>query len=255
MVTLRGRERALVYAGASGPELDARLVQAGLDVEHARSAAEALDRAARGRFGLIVCPNDTALSGEEDLADRLHALQPQAQLVAAPAVGLGAALAARLELRGLARGAEGSGAASEELEDWTVAGDAISEWSAMVAGWAGLGRERVNRMWLAAGLRRVVPEADRDGPGLAGPDVVELVRVLREHGNERWDGGGPRGRRGPELPEEVRILAVAETIARWLPSPMADEPSAVAGARRELLDEAGLRLDPSLVALALEGLS
>jgi putative nucleotidyltransferase with HDIG domain len=93
----------------------------------------------------------------------------------------------------------------------------------------------------------------------AGAQIVGLVEQLREtvpavlHHHERWDGHGyPAGRARNEIPEEARILAVADSFdamtsnrpyRRALPPGLALE---------ELARCAGSQFDPELALLFVE---
>lgn len=79
----------------------------------------------------------------------------------------------------------------------------------------------------------------------AGPVVAEAVRAQCE----RWDGDGfPDGRRGTEIPEAARVLAVANAIEELR---LADRGATAATLGERLLSRAGGALEPELVDEAI----
>jgi HD-GYP domain-containing protein (c-di-GMP phosphodiesterase class II) len=79
----------------------------------------------------------------------------------------------------------------------------------------------------------------------AGPVVAATVHAQRE----RWDGDGfPEGRRGVEIPEAARVLAVAHTIEELIST---DRSATSATIAERLRERAGSELEPDLVEVAV----
>lgn len=83
----------------------------------------------------------------------------------------------------------------------------------------------------------------------AGPGVAATVHSQRE----RWDGDGfPEGRRGVEIPEAARVLAVAHAIDELI---SADRTANSATLAERLRERAGTELEPELVQTAVTAMS
>lgn len=82
----------------------------------------------------------------------------------------------------------------------------------------------------------------------AGPDVASSV----QHQMERWDGEGPDGIAGDEIPLGSRIIAVADAVDIWM-RPAANEAALSVTAVVENLEaESATRFDPVVTQLAAE---
>ncbi len=83
----------------------------------------------------------------------------------------------------------------------------------------------------------------------AGPVVAAAVQAQCE----RWDGDGfPEGRRGQEIPEAARVLAVAHAIDELV---AADKMAGAATLAERLRERAGTELEPELVDTAIGAVS
>jgi putative two-component system response regulator len=77
-----------------------------------------------------------------------------------------------------------------------------------------------------------------------------IPTVLHHH--ERWDGNGyPKGLRGEEIPEEARVLAVADTFDAMTSDRTYRKALDMKTARIEIQDQAGKQFDPNMVAAFL----
>jgi HD-GYP domain-containing protein (c-di-GMP phosphodiesterase class II) len=100
--------------------------------------------------------------------------------------------------------------------------------------------------WSQIRLHPVLGEQILIADGL--PDVAAWVRSHHEH----FDGGGyPDGLSGLAIPEEARILAVADAYDAMLSERPYSAAITPASARAELRREAGRQFDPQMVAAAL----
>jgi putative nucleotidyltransferase with HDIG domain len=93
----------------------------------------------------------------------------------------------------------------------------------------------------------------------AGARIVSLVEQLREtvpavlHHHERWDGGGyPAGRARDEIPEEARILAVADSFDAMTSNRPYRRALPARVALEELARCAGTQFDPEFALLFVE---
>jgi HD-GYP domain-containing protein (c-di-GMP phosphodiesterase class II) len=88
-----------------------------------------------------------------------------------------------------------------------------------------------------------------------GADLVEQVgleehqaaaELIRLH-HEMWDGSGPNGLAGEEIPVEVRILRLCDSFDLMLHARGSRPPISVAAAVQDLEAESGKQFDPTLV--------
>ncbi len=80
------------------------------------------------------------------------------------------------------------------------------------------------------------------------------LNVVRYH-HERWDGSGyPEGLKGPDIPLEARIFAVADVFDALVSQRPYKEAWPLARAAKELSREAGKGLDPKVVRVFLDAL-
>ncbi len=92
-----------------------------------------------------------------------------------------------------------------------------------------------------------------DGAALArGAGVPKRAATLILHARESWDGSGPGGLRGQEIPLGSRIIAAAQEYvdAPYAPGAPAAEPLDIAIDR--LQRQSGERLDPVVADIVLE---
>ena len=98
---------------------------------------------------------------------------------------------------------------------------------------------------------RTHPAAGAKLIGRLGPARDALPFVLYHH--ERWDGGGyPTGRRGSDIPEGARILAVADAFDAMTSTRPYRSPLPVECALREIERCAGTQFDPAMAHAFLE---
>jgi HD-GYP domain-containing protein (c-di-GMP phosphodiesterase class II) len=107
----------------------------------------------------------------------------------------------------------------------------------------GLGPEQIERLEAAARVHLI---GSVDVPEIGVPDEVsQVVRSV----HERWDGSGfPGGLRGTQIPIESRIILACKSYEAMVsggPEAMALTPFS---ACRELVEGAGSRFDPLVVA-------
>jgi HD-GYP domain-containing protein (c-di-GMP phosphodiesterase class II) len=93
----------------------------------------------------------------------------------------------------------------------------------------------------------------------AGARVVASIEAARRalplvlHHHERWDGGGyPHGLRGAEIPEEARLLALADAYDAMTTNRPYRRAVPSALALCELEQCAGTQFDPALTSLFVE---
>jgi HD-GYP domain-containing protein (c-di-GMP phosphodiesterase class II) len=123
----------------------------------------------------------------------------------------------------------------------------------------------VGKLRVPAGvLRKAEPLTDAEVARIrthpaAGARIVRRIRPLRRavggvlYHHERWDGRGyPTGRAGHAIPEEARVLAVADSFDAMT----SDRPYRPALAAEEAVDElercAGTQFDPAVVRAFVE---
>jgi diguanylate cyclase (GGDEF)-like protein len=86
----------------------------------------------------------------------------------------------------------------------------------------------------------------------AAPALRPVARIVRSS-HERWDGAGyPDGLAGNAIPLGARIVAVCDAYDAMISDRCYRPGRSAAGARDELLREAGRQFDPDVVAAALE---
>ncbi|MHB1340294.1 MAG: HD-GYP domain-containing protein [Coriobacteriia bacterium] len=86
------------------------------------------------------------------------------------------------------------------------------------------------------------------------PFLRDLVEIIRHH-HERWDGQGyPSGMSGESVPEEARILAVADAFDAMTSDRPYRAALRVSIARDELLRGRGIQFEPRVVDAMLESL-
>jgi diguanylate cyclase (GGDEF)-like protein len=86
----------------------------------------------------------------------------------------------------------------------------------------------------------------------AAPALRPVARIVRSS-HERWDGAGyPDGLAGAAIPLGARIVAVCDAYDAMISDRCYRPGRSAAGAREELLREAGRQFDPDVVAAALE---
>jgi len=87
------------------------------------------------------------------------------------------------------------------------------------------------------------------------PSLADLAPFIETH-HERWDGTGyPRGLKGSEIPEEGRILAVAETFDAMMSQRSHRAPFSPTKAITGLKTAARAQLDPRLVEAFIAAIS
>src|SRR5207249_4440843 len=87
--------------------------------------------------------------------------------------------------------------------------------------------------------------------GPVDPASEALPYVLYHH--ERWDGDGyPTGRRGPQIPEGARILAVADAFDAMTSTHPYRRALPISRALREIECCAGTQFDPTMAQAFLE---
>ena len=102
-------------------------------------------------------------------------------------------------------------------------------------------------------LMRAHPEMGLTLLDRAGQSRREVLAVLYHH--ERLDGSGyPYGLRAEAIPIEARIVAVADTYDALTSDRPYRQACSDAEARRVLIEEAGVRLDPRAVNALLSAL-
>lgn len=78
--------------------------------------------------------------------------------------------------------------------------------------------------------------------------ILEVARIIALHHHERWDGlGYPRGLRGPEIPLEARVVAVADTFDTITHERPYKGPLPPTEALEELRRCRGAQYDPDVV--------
>lgn len=86
------------------------------------------------------------------------------------------------------------------------------------------------------------------------PFLRDLVEVIRHH-HERWDGTGyPSGIAGEKVPQESRILAVADAFDAMTSDRPYRQALRLTIAREELMRGRGIQFDPDAVDALLEAL-
>lgn len=125
-------------------------------------------------------------------------------------------------------------------------------YAAALAGNMGLSEQEVRDLYLAALLAHA-EDGRPDRCILAGAESPRLQRVRRvlEALDERWDGSGPLGLRGGEIPLSARILAVVRAFTAALEAGTRDGLPSPAAALERVTEGKGVRFDP-LVLSALE---
>jgi HD-GYP domain-containing protein (c-di-GMP phosphodiesterase class II) len=95
-------------------------------------------------------------------------------------------------------------------------------------------------------LQNAAERAGRYALTSGGEDVAKAL----QHQRERWDGEGPDGIAGEEIPLFARIVAVADAIEIWMrPGPAAVALGSAAVVEK-LESEAGVSFDPAIARLA-----
>jgi HD-GYP domain-containing protein (c-di-GMP phosphodiesterase class II) len=150
----------------------------------------------------------------------------------------------------------------------------VAELSGAVARRMGLGGERLHVVVRAAELHDVgkilVPEAILNKPGALTDDELALMRrhaiagyvILSESGepapipalvrssHERWDGAGyPDGLSGEDIPLGARIITICDAYDAMTNERPYRAPRTAAEALAELRHGAGVKYDPTLVAV------
>ncbi len=159
-------------------------------------------------------------------------------------------------------------------------GEAVAYYAGLTARKMGLGEEEAQKIEFAAllhGIGRIAigeeilqkqgalsaPELEQVraatalGAGWIGTvDGLEEVALLVRHQGEKFDGSGvPAGFAGPEIPLGSRILAVAARFAAMTARRADRAPlSVVGGAMESVAQEAGVTLDPGVVAAFLSAM-
>lgn len=86
------------------------------------------------------------------------------------------------------------------------------------------------------------------------PFLRDLVEVVRHH-HERWDGAGyPSGMAGEKVPQESRILAVADAFDAMTSDRPYRQALSLTIAREELMRGRGIQFDPHVVDALLQAL-
>ena len=78
----------------------------------------------------------------------------------------------------------------------------------------------------------------------------EAVAKALQHQRERWDGEGPDGISGDEIPLFARVISVADAIDIWMRPAPDDSQLGSAAVVEKLDEEAGSRFDPSVAKVA-----
>lgn len=81
----------------------------------------------------------------------------------------------------------------------------------------------------------------------AGPEIADAVRYQAE----RWDGQGPAGLPGDEIPTGARVIAIADAADNWLHPPNPTEAMGSAELVEKIQAGSGTQFDPEIVEAAL----
>lgn len=83
--------------------------------------------------------------------------------------------------------------------------------------------------------------------------VIKMAAIVARHHHEKWDGSGyPMGLAGEDIPEEARIVAIADVFDALTTKRPYKEPWPLEETLSALREAAGSHLDPSLVAIFIE---
>jgi putative two-component system response regulator len=148
----------------------------------------------------------------------------------------------------------------------------VSGYAAHIARALGVEEEQVQQIQRYAGLHDIgkvgIPDAILKKPGRLEPREFEQMKthtliggeLLREaglpemavniaqHHHERWDGEGyPHGLAGDQIPQEARLVAIADVFDAMVTRRIYKESSTLEEASAELHRVAGSQLDPQLV--------
>ena len=94
---------------------------------------------------------------------------------------------------------------------------------------------------------RAIELAERDVGGAV--DYFTVAREIALSHHERWDGAGyPQGLAGTAIPLSARIMAVADVFDALVSARVYKRPLPPEEARRIILNDAGTRFDPDVVA-------
>ncbi|MEK7287218.1 MAG: HD domain-containing phosphohydrolase [Elusimicrobiota bacterium] len=151
----------------------------------------------------------------------------------------------------------------------------MSEYSAIIADTMGLGLERTEMIRFASPLHDIGKIAIRDAvlkkPGRFTPQeheemrkhtllgfemlrearspLLQLARQIALTHHERFDGAGyPRGLRGPEIPLESKIVALADVFDALSTERIYKPPWPLERVQDHIAGEAGKHFDPQVVA-------
>ncbi|MCB1554246.1 MAG: HD domain-containing protein, partial [Xanthomonadales bacterium] len=82
--------------------------------------------------------------------------------------------------------------------------------------------------------------------------LLRLAAEIARNHHENWDGSGyPRGLRGEDIPFGARVVALADVFDALGSQRCYKEPWPEADIRKYLLEQRGIKFDPSLVDVAL----
>lgn len=253
------------------------LTHEGYEVADASRGEDAVALAARGPFDLVVA--DVRLEGMDglDALARMRVHQPdvrsviitgyssEEQTIRAVRLGVGEYIKKPFSMQdflervnaqlAIGRRSEGQAASSRGLR--RVAAWTLRSLAAHLDG-ADVGDRRESVGRIAATLARSLG-LDDDAAAAAGMGAQVAILIALDEGdavsgwdehpmlaevvvlvNERWDGEGPKGVAGPDIPLAARIAAVAMALAL-----AQDEPSAAAAER--LRQEDSGRFDPRVL--------
>ena len=143
----------------------------------------------------------------------------------------------------------------------------VATFTGRIAAALGLKGREVSGLKLASLLhdagRVVEPEAGEDpedalqnsaerAARFALTSAGDVVAKAVQHQLERWDGEGPDGIAGEQIPLGSRVIAVADAVDIWM-RPGPDDEALSAGAVVEQLEaESGARFDPAVAKIAAE---